>query len=75
MPFSYPFEPIKESLGDAGFAGITARVLKRTKQVPDTAAFARGMIRGNDVVVTMGAGNINAISHGLPALLAQQVRA
>jgi hypothetical protein len=26
------------------------------------------------VVVTMGAGNINAISHGLPALLSQQVR-
>ena len=34
----------------------------------------QGMIRAGDVVVTMGAGNINAVSHGLPALLSQQVR-
>ncbi len=30
-----------------------------------------GMIRAGDVVVTMGAGNINAVAHTLPALLAQ----
>ena len=29
------------------------------------------IIRGGDVVVTMGAGNINAVSHGLPAVLSQ----
>jgi UDP-N-acetylmuramate--alanine ligase len=35
----------------------------------------QGIIRGGDVVVTMGAGNINLVSHGLPALLSAQVRA
>jgi len=29
------------------------------------------VVRGGDVVVTMGAGNINAVSHGLPAVLSQ----
>jgi SAM-dependent methyltransferase len=49
VPFSYQFEPIKESVGDAGFTAITARVLKREKAIPDTSAFARGMVRGNPV--------------------------
>jgi UDP-N-acetylmuramate--alanine ligase len=31
----------------------------------------QGVIRGGDVVVTMGAGNINIVAHGLPAVLAQ----
>jgi UDP-N-acetylmuramate--alanine ligase len=31
----------------------------------------QGVIRGGDVVVTMGAGNINTVAHGLPAVLAQ----
>ncbi len=35
----------------------------------------QGMVRGGDVVITMGAGNINTVSHGLPTLLAQPVRA
>jgi len=47
VPFSYPFEPIKESLGDAGFTGITTWVVKRDKAVPDTRSFARGIIRGS----------------------------
>ena len=29
------------------------------------------VVHGGDVVVTMGAGNINTVSHGLPAVLAQ----
>jgi UDP-N-acetylmuramate--alanine ligase len=29
------------------------------------------VVRAGDVVVTMGAGNINAVSHGLPAVLSQ----
>ena len=31
----------------------------------------QGVIRGGDVVVTMGAGNINTVAHGLLAVLAQ----
>jgi UDP-N-acetylmuramate--alanine ligase len=31
----------------------------------------QGVIRGGDVVVTMGAGNISTVAHGLPAVLAQ----
>ncbi len=32
-------------------------------------AALHGMIRAGDVVVTMGAGNINSVAHALPALL------
>ncbi len=45
------------------------------KHVENLGQALQGLIRGGDVVVTMGAGNINAVSHGLPALLSQAVRA
>jgi len=41
------------------------------ENVETLGAALQGMIRAGDVVVTMGAGNINSVSHGLPALLAQ----
>ena len=46
-PFSYPFEPIKESLIDAGFADIAAVVLKIDKVVPDVDVFAHGSVYGS----------------------------
>jgi ubiquinone/menaquinone biosynthesis C-methylase UbiE len=45
-PFSYPFEPIKDSLTDAGFTAISADVVRLEKTVPDVAAFAHAIIFG-----------------------------
>ncbi len=45
------------------------------ENVETLATALQGIIRGGDVVITMGAGNINTVSHGLPTLLAQPVRA
>jgi SAM-dependent methyltransferase len=50
VPFSYPFEPIKESLIDAGFADITAAILKIDKAVPDVDVFAHGAVYGSPSV-------------------------
>jgi UDP-N-acetylmuramate--alanine ligase len=75
------------SAGEAPIVGADGRAICRAvrsraqvepvfvENVETLGAALRGMIRGGDVVVTMGAGNINAVSHGLPALLSQQVRA
>jgi ubiquinone/menaquinone biosynthesis C-methylase UbiE len=49
VPFSYPFEPIKDSLVEAGFTDITAAVVRRTKEIPDAASFARGLICGSPI--------------------------
>jgi len=45
------------------------------ENVETLGAALQDIIRGGDVVVTMGAGNINLVSHGLPALLSQRVQA
>ena len=50
VPFSYPFEPAKDSLVAAGFTDVTGTVLKFDKAIPDLDAFARGMVYGNPVV-------------------------
>jgi UDP-N-acetylmuramate--alanine ligase len=74
------------SAGEAPITGADGRAICRAVRsraqvepvfvdnIEKLGAALRGMVRGGDVVVTMGAGNINAISHGLPALLSQQVR-
>ncbi len=74
------------SAGEAPINGADGRAICRAvrsraqvepvfvENVEGLGAALQGMIQGGDVVVTMGAGNINAVSHGLPALLAQQVR-
>jgi UDP-N-acetylmuramate--alanine ligase len=74
------------SAGEAPITGADGRAICRAvrsralvepvfvENVEQLGAALQGMIRGGDVVVTMGAGNINAVSHGLPALLAQPVR-
>jgi UDP-N-acetylmuramate--alanine ligase len=75
------------SAGEAPITGADGRAICRAvrsraqvepvfvENVEQLGIALQGMIRGGDVVVTMGAGNINAVSHGLPALLAQPVRA
>jgi UDP-N-acetylmuramate--alanine ligase len=75
------------SAGEAPIAGADGRAICRAvrsraqvepvfvENVETLGRALQGMIRGGDVVLTMGAGNINAVSHGLPALLSQQVRA
>jgi UDP-N-acetylmuramate--alanine ligase len=75
------------SAGEAPISGADGRAICRAvrsrgqvepvfvENVDQLGEALQGMIRGGDVVVTMGAGNINAVSHRLPALLAQQVGA
>jgi hypothetical protein len=50
VPFAYRFEPIKESLIDAGFASISATVLKSQKEVADFATLARGLVYGSPII-------------------------
>jgi UDP-N-acetylmuramate--alanine ligase len=69
--------------GEAPIAGADGRAICRAvrsrgqvepvfvENVETLGAALQGVIRAGDVVVTMGAGNINAVSHGLPALLSQ----
>jgi ubiquinone/menaquinone biosynthesis C-methylase UbiE len=50
VPFAYRFEPIKESLIDAGFVSISATVLKSQKEVADFAMLARGLVYGSPII-------------------------
>ena len=71
--------------GEAPIAGADGRAICRAvrsrgqvepvfvENVETLGAALQGMIRAGDLVVTMGAGNINIVSQGLPALLSQQV--
>jgi UDP-N-acetylmuramate--alanine ligase len=74
------------SAGEAPIAGADGRAICRAVRsrgqvepvfvgnVETLSVALRGMIRGGDVVVTMGAGNINAVSHRLPAQLSKQAQ-
>ena len=50
VPFAYRFEPIKESLIDAGFASISATILRSQKKVADFAMLARGLVYGSPII-------------------------
>jgi ubiquinone/menaquinone biosynthesis C-methylase UbiE len=50
VPFAYRFEPIKESLIDAGFTGISATVLTLQKEVTNFALLARGLVYGSPII-------------------------
>lgn len=50
LPFFYAFEPIKESLVDAGFADITASVVRFDKTIPSLDRFAQGAVYGSPVI-------------------------
>jgi UDP-N-acetylmuramate--alanine ligase len=67
--------------GEAPIAGADGRAICRAvrgrgqlepvfvEKVEDLAAAVRDLLRPNDLLVTMGAGNMNAVSHALPAQL------
>ena len=50
LPFSYTFDPIKDSLCKACFTDITAAVVKIEKDMPDAALFARGLVYGSPII-------------------------
>jgi SAM-dependent methyltransferase len=50
IPFSYPFEPIKDSLIDAGFGDIAVSVARFSKPLPDPALLARGIVFGSPLI-------------------------
>ncbi|HEX3162384.1 MAG TPA: methyltransferase domain-containing protein [Pseudolabrys sp.] len=54
VPFAYRFEPIKDSLIDAGFTDISAVVLQLRKDVPDLASLARGLVYGSPIIDQVG---------------------
>jgi UDP-N-acetylmuramate--alanine ligase len=67
--------------GEAPIAGADGRAICRAvrgrgqvepvfvEKVEDLASAVRDLLKPNDVLVTMGAGNMNAVSHALPAQL------
>jgi ubiquinone/menaquinone biosynthesis C-methylase UbiE len=50
LPFSYSFDPAKDSLVAAGFDEITASVYRFETEIPDTTAFARGVVYGSPLI-------------------------
>jgi ubiquinone/menaquinone biosynthesis C-methylase UbiE len=50
VPFSYRFDPIKDSLLDAGFTNISADVKRLQKEVSDLSMLARGQVYGSPIV-------------------------
>ncbi len=68
--------------GEAPIAGSDGRAICRSvrsrghiepvfvEKVEDLATALRDVVKANDVIITMGAGHINAVSRGLPAQLA-----
>jgi ubiquinone/menaquinone biosynthesis C-methylase UbiE len=50
VPFAYRFEPIKESLIEAGFASISATILKSQKEIADFGMLARGLVYGSPII-------------------------
>lgn len=50
VPFSYRFDPIKESMVDAGFTDINAAVVRLEKEVPDHESLARGLVYGSPII-------------------------
>jgi len=68
--------------GEAPIAGADGRAICRAvrsrgqiepvfvERVEELAASVRDLLRPNDLLVTMGAGNMNVVSHALPAQLA-----
>ncbi len=50
IPFSYTFDAARDSLISAGFADITAHVVRFEKNIGDGSALARGLTFGSPVV-------------------------
>jgi ubiquinone/menaquinone biosynthesis C-methylase UbiE len=50
IPFSYGFEPIRDSLVAAGFTDIAAHVVRVEKDIGDGTGLARGIVFGSPVL-------------------------
>ena len=50
VPFAYRFEPIKDSLIDAGFVDISAEVIQLQKRCADLTSLARGQVYGSPLI-------------------------
>ena len=51
MPFScHQIDPVKEAVIAAGFINFNAAVVALNKEIPDAAAFARGIVFGNPLI-------------------------
>jgi hypothetical protein len=50
IPFSYGFEPIRDSLVAAGFSDITAHVVRFEKDIGDATGLARGIVFGSPII-------------------------
>lgn len=50
VPFSYPFEPIKDSLIEAGFSDVAVSVARYSRPLPDPALLARGIVFGSPLI-------------------------
>ena len=68
VPFScHGIDPIKEWLIDAGFADIRIAVVRLEKQIPEAAAFARGIVYGNPLIDQLRArGGVDPIESSTP---------
>src|SRR5437016_5193576 len=51
VPFSYhQIDPIKDSLGAAGFTDLRIAVLSLSKIIPDVPTYARALVLGNPLI-------------------------
>jgi len=73
VPFScHGIDPIKEALVDVGFTDIRIAVVRVEKQIPEAAAFARGIVHGNpliDQIRARGGVDIDGVVDALTAAL------
>jgi ubiquinone/menaquinone biosynthesis C-methylase UbiE len=71
IPFSYGFESIKDSLIAAGFADITAHVVRFEKNIGDGSGLARGITFGSPLVDQIKARGGGAPAQFFDALVAE----
>lgn len=75
VPFSYPFESIKDSLVEAGFRDITVSVVQFRKPLPDPSLLARGIVFGSPLIDQIrGRGSVppETIMHALTSAFARE---
>jgi ubiquinone/menaquinone biosynthesis C-methylase UbiE len=50
VPYSYRFDPIKDSLIEAGFTNIHAFVVRLQKEIPALVSLVRGVVYGSPII-------------------------
>jgi SAM-dependent methyltransferase len=74
IPFSYGFEPIRDSLVAGGFADVTAHVVRFEKDTGDASGLARGIVFGAPVADQIKARGGFSPEQFFDALLAEYQR-